>query len=309
MDLKNRIKNIKNWQHQSCEFHFASDEEHECLCCGHRYKGNFCPCCSQKAGVGDISWNSVRKGVMEIWGLSNRSLIYSLWQLIVRPGHFISEYLRGKFQVSFPPVKMLFLVAILYTLIYYWLFQHVLNLHVETTSAVNLWDAKNAGWSRIILSLSFLFPTWVLFQNSPKFPHLSIPKAFFIAVFMSILEIMIELFVYSLGLLCGASEDVIALLGLVLFAVYYFVAYKQIFGFGVWGTLWRHFIMMMCSLFLWVLFDEFVEYAVDPDHPFRIQSIFSWSSIVVLLLLLGYLLTTLTRKWPDLRAWWLKRRK
>ena len=295
MDLKNRLKDFKKWRHQSYEFHFASDEEHECLCCGHRYKGNFCPCCSQKAGVGDISWNNVRKGVMEIWGLSNRSLIYSLWQLIVRPGHFISEYLRGKFQVSFPPVKMLFLVAILYTLIYYWLFQQVLNLQVETASAVNLWEEKNAGWSRIILSLCFLFPTWVLFQNSPKFSHLSIPKAFFIAVFMSTLEIMIELFVYSLGLLCGATEDMIATSGLILFAVYYFFAYRQIFGFGVWGTLWRHAIMMVCGFFFWVLFDEFIEYAVAPDHSFSTNHFLGSFSIIVLLLLLGYLLTTLTR--------------
>ena len=295
MDLKNRLKDFKKWRHQSYEFHFASDEEHECLCCGHRYKGNFCPCCSQKAGVGDISWNSVRQGVLDIWGLGSRSLIYSLWQLIVRPGHFISEYIRGKFQVSFPPVKMLFLVAILYTLIYYWLFQQVLNLHVEASSAVNLWDAKNAGWSRIILSLSFLFPTWVLFQNSPKFSHLSIPKAFFIAVFMSILEIMIELFVYSLGLLCGASEPVIGSSGLLLFAAYYFVAYRQIFGFGVWGTLWRHAIMMVCGIFLWTLFDEFIEYAVTPDHPFSKQSILLCSSVTVLLLLLGYILTKLAR--------------
>ena len=295
MDLKNRLKDFKKWRHQSYEFHFASDEEHECLCCGHRYKGNFCPCCSQKAGVGDISWNSVRQGVLDIWGLGSRSLIYSLWQLIVRPGHFISEYIRGKFQVSFPPVKMLFLVAILYTLIYYWLFQQVLNLQVEASSAVNLWDAKNAGWSRIILSLSFLFPTWVLFQNSPKFSHLSIPKAFFIAVFMSILEIMIELFVYSLGLLCGASEPVIGSSGLLLFAAYYFVAYRQIFGFGVWGTLWRHAIMMVCGIFLWIFFDEFIEYAVTPDHPLGIQSILLCSSVVVLLLLFGYILTKLAR--------------
>jgi hypothetical protein len=82
---------------------------------------------------------------------------------------------------------------------------------------------------------------------------------------------MIELFVYSLGLLCGASEQVIASSGMVLFAIYYFVAYKQIFGFGVWGTFWRHAIMMVCGIFLWVLFDEFIEYAVAPDHPFRIQ--------------------------------------
>ena len=106
---------------------------------------------------------------------------------------------------------------------------------------------------------------------------------------------MIELFVYSLGLLCGATEDMIASLGLILFAVYYFVAYRQIFGFGVWGTLWRHFFVMMCGFFLWVLFDEFIEYAVTPDHPFSKQSILHCSSVVVLLLLLGYILTKLAR--------------
>ncbi len=309
MDLKNRLRDFKKWRHQSSEFHISSDEEHECLCCGHRYKGNFCPCCSQRAGAGDISWNSVRQGLLDIWGLGNRSFIYSLWQLISRPGHFIYEYITGKLQVSFPPVKMLFIVAIFFTIIYYWLFQHVLSLHVETTSAITLWEEKNAGWSRIILSLSFLLPTWVLFQNSPNFSHLSIPKAFFITVFMSTLEIMIELFVYSLGLLCGASEDMIASSGLILYAVYYFVAYKQIFGFGVWGTLWRHSFMMVCGIFLWVIFDEFIEYGVAPDHPFDAQSSLSSFSIIVLLLLLGYLLTSLTRNRPLLRTWWQSRRK
>ena len=120
---------------------------------------------------------------------------------------------------------------------------------------------------------------------------------------------MIELFAYSLGLLCGASEDVNASLGLLLFAAYYFVAYRQIFGFGVWGTLWRHAIMMVCGIFLWIFFDEFIEYAVTPDHPLRIQSILLCSSVVVLLLLLGYILTKFTRNRPKLRAWWLKRRK
>jgi hypothetical protein len=102
---------------------------------------------------------------------------------------------------------------------------------------------------------------------------------------------------------------VIGSLGLLLIAVYYFVAYRQIFGFGVWGTLWRHFILMVCGLFLWILFDEFMEYAVTPGHPFSKQSIFSWSSIVVLLLLLSYILTTLTRNRPELKTRRLKRRK
>jgi len=44
--------------------------------------------------------------------MGNRSLLYSLWQLIWRPGYFISDYINGKRQVSFPPVKMLVLMGV-----------------------------------------------------------------------------------------------------------------------------------------------------------------------------------------------------
>ena len=49
--------------------------------------------------------------------MGNRSLLYSLWQLIWRPGYFISDYINGKRQVSFPPVKMLVLMGVLSVLI------------------------------------------------------------------------------------------------------------------------------------------------------------------------------------------------
>ena len=49
---------------------------------------------------------------------ATRSLPYTLWQLLWRPGYLIRDYISGKRQVSFPPVKMLVVMALLVVLVY-----------------------------------------------------------------------------------------------------------------------------------------------------------------------------------------------
>lgn len=295
MKLKKQLERFKNWQRQPSEFHITSDEEHKCQCCGYRYKGNFCPCCSQKVGVGEISWKTVRRGVMDIWGLGTRSLPYSLWQLLVRPGYFISEYISGKRQVSFPPVKMLFVVAILFSIIFYWFFPDVLGLQaIPSHNSFDEWTRSNYGWSRLILGLCFLFPTWILFRNAPHHTHLTIPKTFFIIVFMSILEIMIETFVFGAGALFGASEGVIIIIIYFLMALYYYFAYKQIFGHGAWATLWRQIFMWIIGLFLFASITELTECIVS-NHQVRIGLLYMLL-IAVLFLSMGHILNLWTTR-------------
>lgn len=45
--------------------------------------------------------------------MHNRSLTYSVLQIFLRPGYFISDYISGKRQVSFPPVKMLAIISVI----------------------------------------------------------------------------------------------------------------------------------------------------------------------------------------------------
>lgn len=67
---------------------------------------------------------------MDMWGLGSRSrsVLYSVWQLLFRTGYFIGDYISGRRQVSFPPVKMLFILAVAYAVIFHWL---LLNLRVS----------------------------------------------------------------------------------------------------------------------------------------------------------------------------------
>jgi hypothetical protein len=69
--------------------------------------------------MGRIGWNSVHQSVMDVWGLGSRSVLSSACQLLLRPGYFVSDYISGKRQVSFPPMKMLFILVVAYFIIGY----------------------------------------------------------------------------------------------------------------------------------------------------------------------------------------------
>ena len=85
MTLKERYKRFKAWQINPYDWSFDENERHHCENCGHDFTGNFCPHCSQKAGLKKISWKNVLQSIGELWGMGNRSMLYSLWQLIWRP--------------------------------------------------------------------------------------------------------------------------------------------------------------------------------------------------------------------------------
>ena len=135
--LKEKLEQFRQWQEHPYDYIYSPDKVVHCNNCGHDYRGNFCPVCSQKAGMGRIGWKSVRQGIMDIWGLGTRSLIYSIWQLLWRPGHLIGEYIDGKRQVSFPPVKMLFILAVIYSMVVYWFFPEVLGITIADVNTGN----------------------------------------------------------------------------------------------------------------------------------------------------------------------------
>ncbi len=204
--------------------------------------------------MGRINWHSIRRGVMDIWGLGTRSMPYSVWQLLVRPGYFIGEYISGKYQVSFPPVKMLFVMAVIYSFFIYWLFPEVLHTPLEVpfdketleTIPFVVWEKKYFSWFGLFTALLFILPTWLLFQHAPRVPKHSIPEGFFIQVLMGVLIIVLNIvFTFIYG-----KREAFTVILMLAGAIYYFVAYRQLFGYSVWGTIWRQLFMWISVFFL-----------------------------------------------------------
>ena len=242
-DIKGKYRQFKQWQLNPVKY-VDCEDVHYCNNCGLMFSGNFCPRCSQKADLGRISWKSVRNGVMDIWGLGTRSLLYSVWQLLMRPGYFISDYISGKRQVSFPPVKMLFIVTVIYSLIIYWLFPKVFGIQLhdidegsrQLLSDYYNWYESHFSWAMLGMSVLAIIPTWVMFRYAPRNTRHSLPEGFFIQVLFSVLMVVLNFFLIYLVLVNLIAFN-IAIVLLTMF--YYIVGYMQLFGYGFWGTLWR----------------------------------------------------------------------
>ncbi len=178
-----------------------------------------------------------------------------MWQLLFRTGYFIGDFISGKRQVSFPPVKMLFILAVAYAIIFHWLLPefkglgygldfHELGFTVdEGNDMTNVskpfyeWYEAHFSWSMLILSFCIIFPTWVMFRYSPRHTRHTLPEGFFIQVLFACLEVAL----FLLMLPCWFIFKQISVLSVIYVVVtaYYIIGYKQLFGYGLWGTVWR----------------------------------------------------------------------
>ena len=261
MNIKESYKRFKQWQKSPVAFKM-SDERHRCQNCGEEFEGNFCPCCGQRGGTGVVTWRSIHEGVMELWGIGTRSMPYTLWQLLLRPGYFIGEYISGRKQVSFPPVKMLVIVA---TLIF--VIDHLTGLQlfgpedaVTDTAQDNIfekisdWLSNHYDWSSLLFFLFLLFPTNIVFRYSPRHALHTVPQGFFVQVFNSTLFLLLVFIVGVLLWVLGlqTSSSVNDVLFYIIIGLQLIVVYKQLFGFGLWATIWRISLTVILSIFLFL---------------------------------------------------------
>lgn len=270
MDIKKIYQRFRQWQLDPFDHEFSSQETHHCVNCGHDFVGNYCPYCSQKQGLGRITWKSVARSVAEVWGIHSRSLPFSVVQLFLRPGYFISDYIQGKRQVTFPPVKMLAIIAVLGVIVdfltgaihgmirinpeekmsyisnaFAWLNVYLNGAFPPPSdylSEVMIWLNKHPDVLSLIMLSFLIIPNYFIFRFAPRNTRHSIPQGFFIQVFSTVVFLILNMLydITSMGWL-------VFILG----AVLVFVTYKQLFGYSVWGTLWRVVMAFVCGITLW----------------------------------------------------------
>ena len=254
MKLKATYRRFRQWQQDPFAYRLNDPSSHRCRNCGSDFVGNFCPICSQREGLGPITWKSVLQSIGEVWGLHNRSLLYSLVQLFLRPGYFISDYISGKRQVSFPPVKMLALIALLGVIVDYIMgspITGVFNNDFDFVGDKMLFIDNAFEWMNLhpdvmsVILLSYLIiPNYFIFRHAPRNTRHTLPQGFFIQVFTAIVFLVINMF-----------DDLTSLhwTTYVVGNLWTYCTYKQIFGYGWWGTLWRLVLSLACAHLLALL--------------------------------------------------------
>lgn len=235
-------------------------EKHRCSCCGEEHEGNYCPLCGQKASQGPVTWKSMWAGIMEIWGMHSRSLPYTAWQLLFRPGHLMRDYVTGKRQISFPPVKMLVVLGVVVYLLGHWLSPKDYTHEIGKITATGFfyyinyawnWLQKHDEWVTLITFSALILPTWYVFRHAPLLKRHTLPQGFFIQVFVANQSLILELIILLLALMMFfVPYQQIKYILVIILPLYLCIDYKQLFGYSWWGTLWRLLMMLViCLLF------------------------------------------------------------
>ena len=243
--IKERYARFQAWKQNGPVFKVKESTCHTCACCGNEYEGNYCPVCAQKAGQRRITWGALRESALDLWGLGTRSMPFSIWQLMLRPGYFIADYISGKRQVSFPPVKMLFFVTVITLLIENIFGVTQANIKIDLDDEISIfnitiitinWLKENPAWATLILLSFFIIPTHLICSQSPRCNRHTLPESFFIQVFIGV-----QMNVWRLltNVLPKGHVASIALILLIMLGLVWFRTYYQLFGYSVWGTLWR----------------------------------------------------------------------
>lgn len=325
--LKEYRNSYREWRKHPVEYKYTG-EKHRCDCCGEEHEGNFCPLCGQKATQGPVTWKSVWAGVMEIWGMHSRSLPYTAWQLLFRPGHLMRDYVTGKRQVSFPPVKMLVLMGVIVYFIGHWVapkeYTHDIDKISSTGAMYYLeyawqWLLHHSEWLSLAIGSVLILPTWFVFRHAPLLKRHTLPQGFFIQVFLANQGLVIELFFLLIGLLLFfvPQDDIVLGIQFCVLLMYLVIDYKQLFGYNWWGTIWRLMMMFIVTIFVVGLIGDTVDTLMSvtgssalntADSNLIMRAIFRLSVMLVfcsyLLYILLYSINTINRKtWLERGKW------
>lgn len=114
--LRAKMIRFKAWQTSPFTYKREGFDEVVCKNCGTTFAGGYCPVCGQQADTPRITARSMLLRTLDVWGLGNRSMPRTMLHLILRPGYMISDYIKGRRQPYFPPIKMLFVLGAFYLL-------------------------------------------------------------------------------------------------------------------------------------------------------------------------------------------------
>ena len=239
-------------------------EVQHCHNCDATFSGNFCPVCGQRAGLGRVGWQSIKDNVALLWGMDSRSLGYTLLQLLGRPGYLVRDYISGRRQVSFPPVKMLVIVC-LFVVIFETVFDVKndvvgITFNVKEVDDVIAWINSQKSWATLLIQSLYILPTWLVFRFAPGYPHHTLPEGFFLQVFLSVQALLLSFIGYWSG-----NAELVLRLG------FMYITYRQLFGYGWWSTLWRVAVVKLTQLAVMVSAIVILIYFFGYDNEARVE--------------------------------------
>ena len=288
MSLKEIYQRFRAWQIEPYQYKCESVNRHKCFNCGNSFEGDYCYVCGQKYKKGPVGWTPDEKHPKPLWGLLEPGTIVSYFlQLLGRPGYMIGDHLDGRKQMTGSPFKLMCYCAIA-ALFVLSITGNNSNRWIQSMDGDHSfmgiclkWMSSNLDWAVLIQTVLLIIPVWLLFRYAPKHTRHTIVQGFFIQAYMA-----------SLVLICILLRAISDWL-ILLVPICNYVVYRQLFGYGVWGTLWRTVLSIGIIFYIFAVLMATIKYLqgeLPIDHSTATVVFMAITLIVagIAVLLLGY---------------------
>lgn len=126
-----------------------------CLYCDYITHGNYCSHCGQATNTSRLNAKDILLELQNYFLRINKGILYTIKELIIRPGVTINNYIIGKRAMYSNPLALLILSGVLYNLaLYYFDYSPIENTdqnnEIDEYIPISQWFSKN--YSNILLS-------------------------------------------------------------------------------------------------------------------------------------------------------------
>jgi len=290
MSIKTQYRKVREWfrsyderMQQPVALPDMNHDHHICAHCGYGYDGRHCPQCGMPAGHVRFTSKQLFHNFLDIWGLGNRPMFRTIFDLVRRPGYMIRDYLSGHHLSYFPPFKML-AVFTLFIVFVAWLFNlkdplvsekivaglgEIDDVSDSTRVIINyigkllVFIDKNDLYRILVQNVLVVLAAWVIFRKKGY----NLVETFFSQIYINcqfhIITLLWMLFVWELPPTLFLPYYVPATIS---FFVLIF-DYKQLYGLTWKQSIWRtclflflviaiYIILLIIVLVLLYLYDE-----------------------------------------------------
>lgn len=153
-----------------------------CKNCQTEFNGNYCPNCKQSAHTNRITWHELGHQLLHAFFHVDRGFLYTVREMLLRPGKTIQDYLAGKRGYHFNPFLFILLCGGLASLLFTALHIGVIaeKISTESIEKINPVFAHKHFTIIGVIILFFLTLTDFIFYRKQKYklPELLASNAF-----------------------------------------------------------------------------------------------------------------------------------
>jgi len=239
----------------------SSLNENTCKNCGNNFQGTYCNKCGQKVLEERNTLKHFFNLVFDSFDI-HRGVLFTAKMLFINPGKLINDYLGGKTRDYYNPLRYLIIVAGLYAILMIWF--NILDANIETSNELfqneeeqtKLQSFINSNIKKylnlipiLILPFWSLVSKWILRKRKLYYAEYLIINCYLHAQYLLVMAAI------SLILLPFPQlSKFIMIIGPVVIIAYYSYAFRSIFKFTTFKSIYSSLSVILLGIILFYTF-------------------------------------------------------